>query len=112
MTVLIALAIPLAFYLVPALLPIWRPFLIAWALLAILLIAAWLAPAVYRQPQDSLAAMIDQALLYFFFTLWLAAGSVQAIRGWARARNYGGYLHWPLVATGGGLCILTGLAYL
>lgn len=112
MTVIVALAIPVAFYLVPALLPIWRPFLIAWILFAMLLITAWMAPAFYRQPQDSLAALIDQALLYFFFTLWLAAGCVQAIRGWARARNYSGYLHWPLVTLGGGLCLLTGLAYL
>lgn len=112
MTVFIALAIPLAFYLVPASLPIWRPFLVAWALLAIVLTAAWLAPAFYRQPQDSLAALIDQALWYFFFTLWLAAGCVQAIRGWAAARGYKGYRHWPVVAAGGGLCVLTGLAYL
>ncbi len=112
MTVFIAVAIPMAFYLIPALLPIWRPFLIAWAVLALLLIAAWLAPGFYRQPQDSLAALIDQALLYFFFTLWLTAGCVQAIRGWARARSYSGYRHWPLVATGGGLSLLTGLAYL
>lgn len=112
MTVFIVLAIPLAFYLIPALLPIWRPFLIAWAALAVLLIAAWLAPEFYRKPQDSLAALIDQALLYFFFGLWLTAGCVQAIRGWARARNYDGYVHWPFVVFGGALCLLAAVAYI
>lgn len=112
------LAVPIVAYGVPALSPIWKPFLIIWAGLGLLLALSWLVPAIglvpYDEgvPRDDLAHMIDNALRAVLAMCWIMAGLVQAIRGLARALGYTGYVHWPVVGLGGFATATVGLLFL
>lgn len=112
MLALVVLAAPVLFYLLPASLPLWRPFLICWGTLAMLLAAAWLAPFFYQAPQDQLARMIDDALRAIFSACWMMAGFVQLLRGMAGSRGYSGYMHWLGVTLGAAVIIVVGAGFL
>lgn len=112
MLALAFIAVPVLTYLLPAILPIWKPFLLLWSVLAALLVLSWFAPILSETPQDALARQIDNALRAILAICWLTAGIVQGIRGFARSRNYTGYRHWPVVGLFGLGLAGTGLAFL
>lgn len=105
MEILFALLLgPLIFYLLPASLQLWRPFLIIWAITGLLLAILWadslLNPYVRSGPQDWGGAF-GSFLNRFFTICWFIAGLVQGIHGAARAKGNAGYRHWPVVVIGG-----------
>ena len=101
---------PLAFYLLPASLPIWRPFLIVWSLAGIVIVGLWadsvLNPYVRSGPHDW-GGSFGKFLIQFFATCWICAGLVQGVRGGARSKGHEGYPHWLMVILGGlGACAI------
>lgn len=92
------LTIPFIFYLLPALVPIWRDFFLTWGLVGLGILVFWLEPSFLPKAQDPLAAAIDEALRTSLTGIWLAAGCVQVLRGIVYAMGYKDrYLHWVTV---------------
>lgn len=111
MVILVLLAIPTVFYLLPASVPIWRTFLIVWAVVGILVIIIWYKLVFLGADKDQLALLFDKALIYFILELWITAALAQIIRGWAHANGYqNNYRHWLVVVAGGVLSISLGVS--
>lgn len=111
MSIFLLLAIPMFFYLLPALVPIWCAFLIVWPAVGILIFISWYELVFRGAEQDQLALLFDKALIYFLLNLWVTAALVQLIRGLVRAKGYRkNYHHWLVVAAGGFLSVSLGIS--
>lgn len=101
--IIVMAAIPVIFYLLPALVPIWRPFLITWLILAAGVAAIWLlgpwGPFAPQQPRG-LGAAIDLFINVMITTCWFVAGLVQALRWYARRKGFDTYRHWMGIVIG------------
>ncbi|MEP0518600.1 MAG: hypothetical protein ABJO09_00815 [Hyphomicrobiales bacterium] len=108
---LLLFAIPIVFYLLPALVPIWRAFLIVWPAVGVLIFVSWYELVFRDAEQDQLALLFNKALLHFLLNLWITAALVQLIRGLVRAKGYReNDHHWLVVAAGGFLSVSLGIS--
>ncbi len=102
------LLIPIVFYFLPALLPIWRTFLIVWGGLGFMILLLWIEPGFLPKSTDPLAVMIDAALRKSLTAMWVAAGFVQGVRGVVYSKGYNDqYPHWFTVLAGALALFLT-----
>lgn len=101
--VVVLAAIPVIFYLLPALVPLGRTFWIVWLLIGAGVVAIWLAgpwgPFAPDAPRG-LGAAIDLFINIVMTTSWFVAGIVQGVRWYAGHKGWGDYRHWITVIIG------------
>jgi hypothetical protein len=94
------IAAPMLFYFFPATIPIWKPFLIVWTGLGLVLAYYWLSGFYSQAGPRGLADAIDLFVRIMLTSCWLTAGFVQYVRGKAFERADEGYRHWLMVVFG------------